>query len=128
MKTTNYQSMKEDADKRNVTTWSADSPVYKQRYNKLSDNSVSQRKIRNVLHLKDQEKTSKIGTEKSQELYKKQFQSSEGLIVGTGEGKTQNVKVMNDLNRSFEKLSTRRENELNSSVLCRGNSEKPKWK
>jgi len=131
VQTSNYNSMK-DADKRNVTLWSTDNVKYTSKYNKLQDNSVSkknaeERKRSNVLHLtEDRYQTAK--TKSSNDLYQKNFKSSKGLIGGNGEGSSQNMKTMADLNKSFEKLSTRREHELNSKSMCRKESVKPKWR
>jgi len=134
VQTSNYKSMKNDADKRNVTLWSTDDVKYNSKYNKLEDNSVSRKtaeesKRSNVLHLTKDRYHQAAGTKSSNDLYQKNFKSSVGLIGGTGEGDTKlKVKTMADLNVNFEKLSTRRENELHSSSMCRKESDKPRWK
>jgi len=133
VQTSNYKSMKNDADKRNVTLWSTDDVKYNSKYNKLEDNSVSRKtaeesKRSNVLHLTEERYYQPAGTRSSNDLYQKNFKSSAGLIGGTGEGDTQNMKTMVDLNKNFEKLSTRRKNEINSSSLVRKETDKPRWK
>jgi hypothetical protein len=141
VKTSNYRSMKNGAESRRVTNWGNDDVNYQSKYNKLEDNSVSQKnkeqyKRRNILHLTENSNnskdTTKISTRTCSNSYRKNFATSKGLIGGVGEGAdsvaTQNVKTMHELNNSFEKLSTRRENELNSSPLCRKEVNKPKWR
>lgn len=133
--------MKNDADKRNVTLWSTDEDVnydsHYNKYNKLEDNSVSgknteEKKRANVLHLTEDRYHQARPTKSSNDLYKN-FKSSTGLIGGTGEGgvPTQNVKTMaefGELNKNFEKLSTKRDIELNSRSLYRKESAKPRWR
>jgi len=133
VKKTHYKSFSNDAEQRNVTSWGVDKVGYSSKYNKLEDNSVSKRnseehKRRNVLHLTEENKQKTKGTKNSNDLYKKNFTSSEGLIGGTGEGTTQNLKTMTALNKDVEKLTIRRRNEMNSSVLCRKEGDKPKWR
>lgn len=139
VQTANFKSMQNDADKRNVTLWSTDEDVkydsHYNKYNKLEDNSVSgknteEKKRANVLHLTEDRYHQAPGTKSSNDLYQKNFKSSNGLIGGTGEGgvPTQNVKTMAELNKNFEKLSTRRDIKLNSSSLFRNESAKPRWR
>merc|ERR1712159_155718 len=134
VKTSNYRSMKNGAETRKVTSWGNEDVKYQSKYNKLEDNSVSQKnkeqyKRRNILHLTEKSNDStKISTRTCSNSYRKNFATSKGLIGGVGEGENQNVKTMHELNNSFEKLPTRRENELNSSPLCRKEVNKPKWR
>jgi len=133
VKTRHYRSMKGGAEKRNVTSWGGEEVGYVGKYNKLEDNSVSkknteERKRRNILHLTEQDKHKSVGSKSSNDLYQKNFTSSKGLIGGTGEGTTQNLKALSELSKGLQKLSVRRENEMNSSVLCRKESPKPKWR
>lgn len=88
------------------------------------------KKRANVLHLTEDRYHQAPGTKSSNDLYQKNFKSSNGLIGGTGEGgvPTQNVKTMAELNKNFEKLSTRRDIKLNSSSLFRNESAKPRWR
>jgi len=133
VKTSNYRSMKNDAATRKVTNWGTDDVKYQSKYNKLEDNSVSQKnreeyKRRNILHLTEKDETTNSKKTTCSDSYRKNFATSKGLIGGVGEGQTQNVKTMNELNKNFEKLSTRRENEINSSPLCRKDVNRPKWR
>ena len=129
----NYRSMKNGAATRKVTNWGNDEVKYQSHYNKLEDNSVSAKnreelKRRNILHLTEKDQISNSKKATSSDSYRKNFATSKGLIGGVGEGETQTVKTMNELNKNFEKLSTRRENEINSSPLCRKDVNKPKWR
>lgn len=118
---------------RSVTQWGTDDVKYVQKYDKLQDGSVSaknreERSRRNILHLTEREAERNRKPNKSaNDLYWKNMTTT-NLLSTEPKGKSRTMGNLSKIQGDFEKLSVRRDNEIQQRAMCRNDTSKPKWR